>query len=355
MRQAFNNVAVLNSVSEQGSSVKGISLGYDHCAEHEWGTSGIRSALGVSPNYSLSDFIQDYDSVDKSAPRSIEDFKVSPKAKVLLLTTEINAVHLKSGYSSEKKIEEEYKQKYKVKFNKKRVPATKARIAILMTVSWSVHYLAERLQEKHPDLAKKLTQPAPQHIELNKEEFNTINEYFLKCNTGVIRTQSFVNDAKENAIEITLPSYWSERPESHWGSDEFMFITTGRENCAVMQEVYNQIIAGNAYYGVKTESNPFSRSSPCLIASEISEIEKETISKEWQDIRVFAKELLALGIYDKLKQSGKRYYALSPKKKEDGSLIFWLNPQEQNRYNSGWFTLEQLNQWAENSGPVLKE
>jgi hypothetical protein len=33
--------------------------------------------------------------------------------------------------------------------------------------------------------------------------------------------------------------------------------------------------------------------------------------------------------------------------------MYWLNPREQDIHNYGWFTVEELKQWAENKGPVM--
>lgn len=70
------------------------------------------------------------------------------------------------------------------------------------------------------------------------------------------------------------------------------------------------------------------------------------------------------GIEEHLKKSGKRWFALSPgsllKNTKDGDvktaykIMFWLNPMDQNLYNYGWFTVEQLKQWAKNEGPIMK-
>lgn len=53
------------------------------------------------------------------------------------------------------------------------------------------------------------------------------------------------------------------------------------------------------------------------------------------------------------------YFALSPrwaegenKKKTKYPVIFWLNPQEQQHVNFGWYTVEDLELWLQNKGPV---
>lgn len=48
------------------------------------------------------------------------------------------------------------------------------------------------------------------------------------------------------------------------------------------------------------------------------------------------------------------YFALSPAWSPDGTVRFWLNPYHQDRNESGWFTVEQLEEWLQGKGPVVK-
>lgn len=41
-----------------------------------------------------------------------------------------------------------------------------------------------------------------------------------------------------------------------------------------------------------------------------------------------------------------RYFALSPRLDEDGKLIMWLNPYHQQHLSSGWFSEEDIQEWA---------
>lgn len=70
------------------------------------------------------------------------------------------------------------------------------------------------------------------------------------------------------------------------------------------------------------------------------------------------------GVPDRLSESDRQAFALTPKwvqehsgdVETDYSVLYWLNPREQDTYNSGWFTVEQLEQWLRhNEGPVVKE
>ena len=49
-----------------------------------------------------------------------------------------------------------------------------------------------------------------------------------------------------------------------------------------------------------------------------------------------------------------RYYALSLRWKDDDKkeVIFWLNPMEQDKNNFGWFTVEDLKDWAKGKGKI---
>ncbi|MDO8407687.1 MAG: hypothetical protein Q7S95_00410 [bacterium] len=72
------------------------------------------------------------------------------------------------------------------------------------------------------------------------------------------------------------------------------------------------------------------------------------------------------GLKEKLKTTGKRYFALSPcwaasiTSTKDGEMktvhpvVFFLNPMEQQQNNFGWYTVEQLLEWAEGKGPIPK-
>ena len=46
MRRAYNNVKLIMD----GETFLGVSLGFDFCAEHEWGTKGIKEKFGIDTN-----------------------------------------------------------------------------------------------------------------------------------------------------------------------------------------------------------------------------------------------------------------------------------------------------------------
>ena len=103
--------------------------------------------------------------------------------------------------------------------------------------------------------------------------------------------------------------------------------------------------------------------NPGLTLLIASKIPADTIAV-WEKADTNRKELKeaseGTGIEAKLKTAGKKFYALSPKwasefKKETKyPVIFWLNPMEQDKYDSNWFSVEELEQWVQDKGPVLR-
>jgi hypothetical protein len=66
-----------------------------------------------------------------------------------------------------------------------------------------------------------------------------------------------------------------------------------------------------------------------------------------------------LRLFEEVKQTladqGKEWRSLERWQWMDGDIRFWLNPNEQDIYNAGWFTIDDLIAWAHNSGPVMIE
>ena len=50
------------------------------------------------------------------------------------------------------------------------------------------------------------------------------------------------------------------------------------------------------------------------------------------------------------------YYALSPRWTDDTkkSVVFWLNPMDQENNSSGWFTVQDLDDWIAGKGKIPK-
>lgn len=63
------------------------------------------------------------------------------------------------------------------------------------------------------------------------------------------------------------------------------------------------------------------------------------------------------GIHEILRKADCRYYALSPRWADESKtkVKFWLNPQEQHKYNCGWYGVDELKLWAKGEGDIIKK
>ncbi len=67
------------------------------------------------------------------------------------------------------------------------------------------------------------------------------------------------------------------------------------------------------------------------------------------------------GIEQRLKEADKKYYACSPRLvakvgefQTKYEIVCWLNPQDQEDNHYGWYTIEELDLWVEGKGPVIE-
>lgn len=102
------------------------------------------------------------------------------------------------------------------------------------------------------------------------------------------------------------------------------------------------------------------------VLSLVPEVHKNTMLEGDLDIKRLLEASKATGIEPLLKQAGKRWMGLAPKwskdlkSTKDGEVktafevLYWLNPWDSDKAKYGYFTVEDLQLWAKNEGPVLK-
>lgn len=120
---------------------------------------------------------------------------------------------------------------------------------------------------------------------------------------------------------------------------------------------------------MNTFGNPFARSGLAIaIISRTSDEILEDLRASHENTDNLEAADLATGIKERLAAAGLKYYALSPdwfpsdtgfegphgRLETTYPIFYFLNPQEQQKYDSGWFTVEELDQWIEGRGPILK-
>jgi hypothetical protein len=151
-----------------------------------------------------------------------------------------------------------------------------------------------------------------------------------------------VHQAFHEGSNPDVSTAWDEKELCIWFKDE-----------ALLLELSKAFLDKNIIITSIKDSKVFNMDSgyAILIANKVPESFKDQIDEEDKKTVKLQKEAWATGIYKKIPKE--MYMALSPAYDRDtGKLIFWLNPHEQSKYNSGWYTSEQLLEWLEGKGPI---
>jgi hypothetical protein len=138
-----------------------------------------------------------------------------------------------------------------------------------------------------------------------------------------------------------------------WSEDDFAAISSNSDESAALKDIFTEF--GKLNIAVCFSGALPAFDNPGLVFA-IADRLPESVLDDWdkhdREQEQIKKEFAATGIEKLLKDAGCGYFALSPRRREDGSLWYWLNPSEQQRNNYGWFTLEDLQAWARGEGPI---
>lgn len=264
MRRAFHAKLIYHE-----SKFLGINLGYDYCAEHEWGIKGLEEAFGLDP------FLM-----------GVQRYQ--------------NSIIPNGTYSKLETIE----------FTDRKTP-------------WVGLY------------------------------FNA--------------KQYFAMDRKKLKEQMPLPFKQTEDEiATAWDANSFA-IVVHKNNKWIINEIIEAINRKDLAIGIGSNTNPFSRGGlQLMIVSYMPQEMKDAILESHEDYDRLMKAVKKTKIEETIKKSGKGYYALSPQwysptfkpggrtLKTKYKVVFFLNPHEQRKYNSGWFTVEELQDWTKEKGIILK-
>jgi len=140
-----------------------------------------------------------------------------------------------------------------------------------------------------------------------------------------------------------------------WSGKDFGVFSTNPKEVSKLREVFEAIQRLDAAMWLGGGGVFKNAGFVICIASRLSKEMTdrwELADKESEKLKA---DFAATGIEEKLKKAGKGYYALTPRRGKGNSLMFWLNPMEQDRYNHGWYKLGELEQWIQNRGPIVKK
>jgi hypothetical protein len=274
MRTAFNDVGWL---TDERHAVMGFSLGFDFCAEHEWGNPFLSEALGLPEN---------------EVPVGVEDRTMTEVPSFLKLV--------------------EYEWKSRDKRRKTGLPAA----MLYLTDS----YL--RAEESQ----------SPQELSV------TLDAGLCECNASW-----YTPEAGD------IASAWC-------GRDGFAINVRGTENVAKLKALYTAFqnkdiaVAPAAVMGFQRKALAF------VIVSSLSHETREDIRSKDLAAKRLADAATATGISAALERANLTWYALSPRWRdgEGSELLFFLNPCKQTLFCSGWFNVEELQEWCAGTGPIVE-
>lgn len=179
------------------------------------------------------------------------------------------------------------------------------------------------------------------------------NNLFFRCLRSSYRQDSRVEDLFPGLVEGgELGTAWCE--------DQFMIVMPKTDKADYLQELWDAFARKDIVIGT-FGGNVFANSN--LVIGIASRIPK-SYAKHMYDVDIDHYNLLIAaektGIQAKLESAGKEYYALSPHWARDHKgvktsydVVFWLNPMDQDRYDAGYFTVENLEAWMANKGPIV--
>lgn len=172
-------------------------------------------------------------------------------------------------------------------------------------------------------------------------------------------------------------SYLKDTKNTHthskWDSDSFMVVSDSLKELELLQkEMVNNNVA--VFIGGNS-GNPFSKGGlTVVIVDRLDKEHKDKMLAGDKDTAKLKAAADATGIKQKIDKINEYYYstqigyeppcgyfALSPRwinkslvGQSKYSVMFWLNPQEQQKNNYGWFTVEDLEDWIHQKGKVVK-
>ncbi len=148
--------------------------------------------------------------------------------------------------------------------------------------------------------------------------------------------------------KVPLGTAWDESSFCIWAEEEL-----DREH---LRKLHKSLMDKDLLIGFGITKNPFENPglTICILSMFDEEVKKNMYDKDYDNF-VMRETADKTGIKKVLEKAGKRYFALSPKWKDDQKkeIIFWLNPMEQHIHNHGWYGVEDLKLWAKNEGQVM--
>lgn len=156
---------------------------------------------------------------------------------------------------------------------------------------------------------------------------------------------------------LQLPLYLLDRKAMlacSWDCEDFA-ICVKFENKKYLTILYNAFLKNDIVIYKGMPNNPFSNTGlMIMIKSKIEPLYGKKFRETDLERENLENEVKKSKIIEKLKRAKKEYYELTPDYNENGQLKFFLNPKDTDKYNQGWYSLEDLLLWVNDKGPIVK-
>jgi len=154
----------------------------------------------------------------------------------------------------------------------------------------------------------------------------------------------------------------SDRFTTAWNDCQFAIAAWTKDDVEILEQLLAEFTKKNIIIYVSSRNgNPFGNGGLVIaLRDKIPNPEEFEIAD--LDRLELEDEDRKTGIRQRLIDAGLKCFALSPRLTKNASepyntehkVIYWLNPYEQNRFNYGWFSVEDLEKWIQGTGPVIK-
>ena len=157
------------------------------------------------------------------------------------------------------------------------------------------------------------------------------------------------DDAPTGLEEFFGGSLWTG-----WSERDFGVFSYDAAEAAKLRELYDSMLELDVAIWLGGGGVFRNAGLSIAIASRLPTETTELWDKYDREHKKLKEDVAATGIEYRLKAAGLRWFALSPKRQKDGSIMFWLNPEQQHKYESCWATMQDLEDWIAGKGKVIK-
>lgn len=403
MRTAHTDLFLALINPEDPTSVV-LGLGHGSCAEHEWGTTELRTLGNARTPLSIDAAIRnlyndkptDWDNSAQTLNHSRMTATPDQLQGVHFQTTiKVSPRTLSLPYNGMKQLTAAYCTLFKAAHNKKTVPSLSLPLSCLFISDNFLPWKTDERQKVQAVLATATRNGPLTVLNLKPAEFIStiammVPEAHVSSRYGyiadeqarlffsslkellayvgqnplpsdqteaTIALQSIKNYLEKNGKSYMLQSYLEPRPNhfsSQWSSRNFAALAAGSQ-AILLNTFANEFANGRTFIGTRPSANPFSRAGLVFCCeSALSPEDFTQCAETFAQTKALFERIEATGIIQALRSHNRGFYALSPSVRQDGTLQFFLNPHEQRQFNHGWYTVDELLQWTQNTGPVIK-